>query len=177
MPGDSANASIWPDADVYVGPITAPNPADVDTAFGGEWGLVGLLDGAAGFTEQRNWDRKDLHAWGGELVRVARNKFKMTRKFTALEDNDTTRDLIWPGSSPGSLVIPRPSPVKVAFETREGDFVRRLITAKYAEIDIDGDIKDTEEDLTKYELIAHIFADTSVSPAELWVEQKTELGS
>lgn len=171
MPGDPDNASLWADADVYVGPTTATDPATIDDDFGVEWGLVGLLDGTFGFVEQRNWDKKDIYAWGGILVRTSRKNFKETKKFVALEDNDTTRELIWPGSGSGQLVVPRPTRVKIAFETREGDVKRRLISAYQAEVEIDGDIKDTEEDLTKYEFLATILPDSSVSPAVLYNEQ------
>ena len=73
MAGDPSNARLWADADVYVSFDTeAANPADVDTPFGGDWDLVGLLDGDDGFTESRDEDVEDLFAWGGILVRTAR---------------------------------------------------------------------------------------------------------
>jgi hypothetical protein len=177
MSGDPSNATVWPDADVYIGPTTAINPASIDDDFPGTWDLCGLLDGDAGFAQSRNEDVGDKYAWGGILVRTTRQHFKQTVKFTALEDNDTTRELIWPGSTAGSIVVPRPARVKIAFEMREGDVIRRLISSYQAEVTVDGDIVDTEGDLTKYQLLATIFPDTTVSPAELFVEQKTELGS
>lgn len=171
MAGDPSNATVWPDADVYVGPITAPNPANVDTPFAIQWGLVGLLDGDAGFTQMRKEDVNDRFAWGGILVRTTRRNYTQTIKFHAIENNDTTRSLIWPGSTPGALVVPRPARIKIAFEMREGEAVRRLISAYQAEVEITGDIVDTENDLTRYELTAKIFPDTTVSPAELFIEQ------
>lgn len=177
MAGDPTRASLWPDADVYVGDVDATDPADVDTEFGGDWELVGLLDGDAGFVHSRNEDTNDLFAWGGSLVRRSRQHFKATAVFTALEDNDTTRDLIWPGSSAGTLVVPRPNRIKIAFETREGDKVRRLISAYQAEVTVNSDITDKEQDLTKYELLATIFPDVSTDPPTLFTEQKTDEGS
>lgn len=178
MSGEIANASFWADADVYIGDIdTATDPADVDTDFGAGWELVGLLDGDAGFTFAREEEKNDHYAWGGIIVRTSRKNFKQTVTFSALEDNDVTRDLIWPGSSAGTLVVPRPTPVKIAFEMREGDKVRRLISANYAEVDVNGDINENESDLTKYELIATIFPDATETPAVLFNEQKTETGS
>jgi len=53
--------------------------------------------------------------------------------------------------------VPRPERIKLAFETREGDIVKRLITAQYAEVDVDGDITENETDLTAYPLVATIF--------------------
>lgn len=177
MSGDTANASFWTDADVYIGDTTATDPADVDTVFGGDWDLVGLLDGDGGFTLARSEDKEDKFAWGGVIVRTTRKNFKQTVAFVALEDNDVTRTLIWPGSTAGEIVVPRPTPIKIAFEMREGDKVRRLISANYAEVDVDGDINENESDLTKYTLIATIFPTTDVSPGVIFNEQKTEVGS
>lgn len=157
MAGDPTNASLWTDADVYVGPLSATNPATVDDPFGVEWGLVGLLDGDEGFNESRDEDKDDKYAWGGILVRTSRSHFKLTKSFTALEDNATTRGLIWPGSTETQIIVPKPGRIKLAFETREGDAVKRLITAQYAEVDLDGDVQENETDLTAYSLVATIF--------------------
>jgi len=70
--GDPTNASLWTDADVYVGPLSATNPATIDDPFGVDWGLVGLLDGDEGFSESRDEDKDDKYAWGGILVRTSR---------------------------------------------------------------------------------------------------------
>lgn len=157
MAGDPTNASLWTDADVYVGPLSAPLPATVDDPFSSEWGLVGLLDGDEGFTESRDEDTDDKYAWGGILVRTSRAHFKLTKSFTVLEDNPTTRSLIWPGSTDTQIIVPKPARVLLAFETREGDAVKRLITAQYAEVDLDGDVQENETDLTAYSLVATIF--------------------
>lgn len=161
MAGDPTNASIWPDADVFVGPLDADNPATVDDPFPAEWGLVGLLDGEQGFTQSREEETNDHYAWGGILVRTSRRNFKLTIGFTALEDNPETRELIWPGSPPGQLIVPRPVRLKVAFETREpvgeDEKIKRLISHHQAEITVNGDITDNESDLTRYELLATIF--------------------
>lgn len=175
MGGTPANATLWPDADVYVGATTATDPADVDTAFGGTWDLVGLLDGDAGFAHSREEEVNDRFAWGGILVRTTRKNFKYTVKFTPLEWNTTVRDLVFPDSPTGTIVVPRPKRIKIAFETREDDKVRRLISAYQAECAVDGDIEDKEDDLTKYSLIATIFP---TSDGDLFVEQNSEeLGS
>jgi hypothetical protein len=155
--GDPTNASLWTDADVYVGPLTAVDPATIDDPFGSDWGLVGLLDGDEGFSESRDEDVDDKYAWGGILVRTSRAHFKLTKSFTVLEDNATTRGLIWPGSTDTQIIVPRPARIKMAFETREGDKVKRLITAQYAEVSVDGDITENETDLTSVSLVATIF--------------------
>lgn len=177
MAGDPSNASVWPDADVYVAPLGSTVPANVSTAFNGSWDLVGLLDGEQGFTQTRNEEVNDFFAWGGALVRTTRRNFKLTVRFVALEDNDTTHNLIWPNSAGGELVVPRPERVLIAFETTEDEKVRRLISAYQAEVSLDGDIVDNETDLTRYELLATIFPDTTTSPYTLLTEQKTQGGS
>lgn len=158
MAGDPSKASLWADADVYVAADPAEtNPTNSGVAFGADWGLVGLLDGEAGFVHSRSEDTSDLFAWGGILVRTSRRNFRQTVAFTALEDNETTRSLIWPGSTATKLFVPRPVPVKLALEKREGDHVHRLITARHAIVTLNADVTEGEADLTKYELLATIF--------------------
>jgi len=156
--GDPLKANLWTDADVYVSTnLSATLPADASTAFGVDWDLVGLLDGDEGFPETRDEDTDDKFAWGGILVRTSRNHFKLTKGFTALEDNETTYSLLWPGSSATQIIVPRPAKVLVAFETREGDKVRRLITANYAEVSLDGDHGENEADLESMSFAATIY--------------------
>ncbi|MFV8127543.1 hypothetical protein [Streptomyces syringium] len=157
MAGDPTNAALWTDADVYVAPLTAVNPATIDDPFPSEWDLVGLLDGDDGFTESRDEDVDDKYAWGGILVRTSRAHFKLTKSFTALEDNATTRELLWPGSTDSQIIVPRPAQVKLAFETREDDKIKRLITAQYAEVSVDGDVTENETDLATAKYVATIF--------------------
>lgn len=168
MSGNTANASLWADADVYVAPVGSTVPANATTAFNGSWSLVGLLDGEAGFTQSREEEKADHYAWGGILVRTSRRNFKLTRRFTALEDNATTRDLAWPDSPAGTMVVPRPERLLVAFETREGDKIRRLITSNYAEVEVDGDVTEGESDLSRLPFMVTVFPK---SDGELFVEQ------
>jgi hypothetical protein len=181
MAGDIEKAEYWPDADVYVADLGTTIPADESVDFAAGWDLVGLLDGEAGFVESREEDVEDHFAWGGILVRTTRRNFILSKSFTALEYNDVTRDLIYPGSSSGVIVVPRPMPKLVAFETRgtliDGTpTVRRLITSNYAEISVDGDRSEVENDITRTPFMVKIFPDASVSPAELFIEQPA-LGS
>lgn len=171
MSGNAENARLWADADVYIGTsIEAANPATVAAEFGSDWGLVGLLNGEDGFVESREEESNDHYAWGGILVRTSRRNFKLTKSFSALEDNAITRGLIWPGSTAGEIIVPRPVPVKVGFETRDGGTVRRLITKRHAVITLDGEITENESDLTQYTLVATIYPDAA---GVLFVEQKT----
>lgn len=162
MAGDPLNATIWPDADVYVGALDATNPSTTADPFDGDWDLVGLLDGDAGFGNSREEEVTDLFAWGGILVRTARRNFKMSRTFTLLEDTQVTRDLIWPGSTETELFVPRPQRIKIAFEVREGSHIQRLISTDVgAEVSVDGDYTDSETDLTRYPMRAVIYPDPS----------------
>jgi hypothetical protein len=169
MSGSTANVNLWADADVYVAAIGAAVPADASTPFSGAWTLVGLLDGDQGFEESRSEDVKDHYAWGGILVATTRSKFKLEKKFTVLEDNVTTRSLIWPGSTSTSTIVPVPTDILVAFETRRGGIVRRKITSSRAQVNVDGGIKDDETDMTAVTLVATIFPDSTTK--ELFIEQ------
>lgn len=160
MSGDPDKASIWGDADVFVGfDLDAETPASVDVPFGLDWDLVGLLDGDAGFEESRSQDSSDFFAWGGLLVRTSRRNFKLTRKFTVLEENAVTLGLIWPGSGQGERRVPKVKRIKLGFETTDGDKVKRVITRRYAEIAEVGTIKDSESELTKIEITVDIYPD------------------
>ncbi|MFE9845772.1 Ig-like domain-containing protein [Streptomyces goshikiensis] len=158
MSGDPTKANLWTDADVYISTnLSAAVPANASTAFGVDWTYVGLLDGDDGMPESRDEDTDDKYAWGGMLVRTSRQHFKLTKSFTALEDNATTFSLLWPGSTSTAIKVPRPTRVLVAFEVRDGAKVRRLITAQYAEVVLDGDHGENESDLESATFVATIF--------------------
>ncbi|MGW4300428.1 Ig-like domain-containing protein [Streptomyces sp. NPDC004646] len=171
MAGDPTKANLWTDADVYVSwDLNATLPASADDPFGPEWQLAGLLDGDEGFPESRDEDTDDKFAWGGILVKTSRQHFKLTKSFTCLEDNEVTRKLVWPGSTETKIRVPRPEKVKVAFETREGEKVRRLATSLYAECSLDGDHGENETDLESATIAAVIFP---TSDGDLFDRQAT----
>jgi len=159
MTGTTANASVWANAEVWVAPIGTALPADESAAFGAGWEAVGLLDGSAGFEYSRSEDKKDHYAWGGILVATTRKNHKSMYKFTALEDNATTRALAWPGSTSTELKVPVVVNQMVAFETTTGGKVKRMISKNYAQVDLNGSIKDSEEDLTGRTFDVTIFPD------------------
>lgn len=162
MSGNPDKASIWGDADVYIGDLTAPNPATELDPFGAAWGLIGLLDGDAGFEESRSRDSTDFFAWGSLLIRTSRKNFVLTRKFVALEDNPIVRKLVWPGSGPNTRVVPKANyRFKIAFDTFDGDKRKRVISRRFAEVEEIGTIKDSESELTKYEITVKIYPDSS----------------
>ena len=165
MAGDPSNARLWADADVYVSfDTSASDPTDIDTPFGPEWELVGILNGDDGFTESREEETTDHYGWGGMLLRTGRRNFKLTRTFTALESNEVTYRLRYPGSTSTQIVAPsgnRIERVKVAFETVDGDIKRRVISAFEAEITVDGDVTENESDISAITFVATIFPDSS----------------
>jgi hypothetical protein len=164
--GDPTKTNLWTNADVWVAPLGTANPATVTAPWPAGWGQTGLLNGDDGMPESRDEDVSDMYAWGGILVRTSRKNFKLTKKFSALEDNSTTRALIWPGSTDTQIVVPRPVPVKVGFEVRDPATgkTERLITRNYALITVDGDRDVNETDLTKVVLAAVIYPDASAVP-------------
>lgn len=164
MAGDPTKANLWTNADVWIASsLSTANPANVGAAFGAGWNLVGLLDGDDGMPESRDEDVSDQYAWGGILVKTSRRNFKLTKSFSALEDNTVTRALIWPGSTDTQIVVPKPVPVKIAFETRDPGTgkTERLITRNYALVTLDGDRDVNETDLTKATLAAVIYPDAN----------------
>jgi hypothetical protein len=171
MAGDPSNARQWVDADVYIAFDTSTaNPANIGTVFGSGWELVGLLDGDQGFVESRDEDVTDHFAWGKILMRTSRRNFKLSRKFTAFETNAVTRRLRWPGSDAGQIVVPVPERVKIAFETRDGDMIHRVISAYEAEVTIDGDVTENEGDMSSLAFMVNIYPD---GDGVLFVEQQT----
>lgn len=158
MPADPANARLWVNADVYVSfDLDAVIPATVATVFAAEWHLVGLLNGDDGFTTARSEDVSDMYAWGGILMRTSRKNFKLTKSFTAFESNAIVNRLAWPGSTTTTIKVPLVEPVLIAFETRDGAIIRRVITADHAEVSVDGDITENETDVSSVKFIATIF--------------------
>lgn len=162
MSGDPTNAALWADADVFLAAtIATANPTSVATPFGLDWGLLGLLDGEAGFEEGRSEEKKDFFGWGGFLIRTSRRNFKMTKKFTCYEDNKFVRRLVYPGSTSTQIVVPRHLPIKLGFEQRDDDRTERLITRRHAVVDDIGTIKDSETELKQFEITVAIFPDST----------------
>lgn len=183
MAGDTLNARTWSEADVYVHftPGSATIPADADTAFGVGWELVGLLDGGQGFAESVSETTTDTYAWGKVLIASNKSDFKLTRTFSAYEDNETTQRLLWPGSTPpvsglGVLKVPQLERVKIAFETRDPSrgVVRRLISYADAEVSRNGDVSEVEATPSLIPFLATIFPDGA---GNLWRLQESEEGS
>ncbi|CPR79221.1 hypothetical protein [Mycobacteroides abscessus] len=128
MAGNADNVKLWDGADVLiytgtgspwdiVSPATTPDvPATITDPWPALWKYVGLLHGDNGFENSREWNETDITAWGYGVIKVASKNLKVERKFTALEDNDTTEGLIWPGSTSSTLVVPKPASKFIAFQ-------------------------------------------------------------
>jgi hypothetical protein len=169
MSGNTTNAKIWAGADVFVAweEDAAVAPADVTTAWGTGWNAAGLLDPEEGFTESREEDSNEFYAWGGILVKKTKSRHKRTIKFVALEDNDTTFRLVNPGSLreddglglvTSTVKVPKYEEFQIGFETTDGDEVRRRVVER-AEIEEIGEIKDSETELTVYEITVVLYPD------------------
>lgn len=171
MAGDPSNAAVWANADVYIGSLTAVIPA-AGAAFSVDWDAVGLLSGDDGFSEKTSFDSTDFYAWGGILVATTRKNFKLTRSFTAFEDNETVLDLVYPGNTvvfddeagtyEGDVVVPDlAAKFRIAFQTKSGSTVRRVISANYAQVDERGDTKEGESDIASRPITVAIYPDAT----------------
>lgn len=165
MSGDALNAGQWTDADVLIAPTGSTVPTDVTTAWNAAWKVVGLLDGAEGFTETRDEDTNETYAWGGLLVKKSRSKHKRTFKFVALEDNATVFALINPNSTRGTVGSLTTSVVKVptglsefmvGFQVTDGVTTKRRWALR-ATVESVGEIKEGEEEVTSYEITVIVY--------------------
>lgn len=167
MAGDATNAAVWQGADAYINDtVAAAGPADLTTAWPAGWDALGLLDGTEGFTEGREQETKETYAWGGILVKKTKSKHKRTIKLVAMEDNPVTFRLVNPGSSrttdvgtgvTSSVVkIPQGTEFALGLEVRDGDKVKRRII-KRAEVEEVGEIKESEEEPTLFEITVVIY--------------------
>lgn len=180
MAGDPTNANIWADANVYVAfDLDAELPADVDTEFGADWELVGLLNGEDGFTETRDEDTTDHYAWGGILVRTTRSKHKRQIRFTPLEDNDAVFALRNPGSTVSSndglttrtVKVPTANPRSFVIQTVDGDVTRRRYIARGEVIEV-GDLETSDSKIEAGDLTITVYPDES---GVLWVDYSNDL--
>jgi len=169
MGGDPSNAAVWSGADVYIGGDTATIPV-AGAAFDNTWDLVGLLNGDDGFSEDMSLDKSDFYAWGGILVATTRRNFKLTRTFTAYEDNKTVFDLWYPGHDvtfdvdgtyEGDILVPDlQAKFKIAFETNSGGVIKRVVSKNYAQVDERGTNKEGENDIASRAFTVAIYPDS-----------------
>lgn len=179
MAGDAENTSLWANADVYIAEVGTVGPANTYAAWPSGWTAAGLLNGAEGFTEEREEETSEHYAWGNILYKRTRGQHRRTLSFVALEDNAVVFRLINPnsdreeGTAPGEYTatvrVPQGSDrFAIGFETREGDKVKRRIVAQ-AEVTEVAEIVDSEENPTVYEITVLVFPSAS---GDLWVDMK-----
>lgn len=167
MAGDTANASLWQNADVYIAPVGTSGPDDVSTAWGVSWEPVGLLNGDEGFTEAREQESSEHYAWGGILVRKTKSKHKRTIRFVALEDNETVFKLINPGSTRNeaagittdTVKVPTNEDFAIGFEVTDGTKRKRRVVSR-ATIESVAEIKESEVGLTAYDVTVVIYPES-----------------
>lgn len=159
------NATIWQDARVWTAvgsaarpvlPLTADAAVDEEDFF-----EFGILDGEDGFGEERSFDETEHFGWGLGLIKIGTRNFKLNRTLSALEDNETTRSVLWPGSTETVLTMPKPTSLWLGFETTSDlGKVERLWTKRPARLTVPSNNRN-ESDITKLEITANIFADGS----------------
>lgn len=178
MSGNPEFTSVWGDADVYVAPIGTALPGDIDAEFGAGWDLVGILDGSAGMPESRTRSETDHSGWGVGVIKTSYKDAKVEVMFTALEDNETVKGLVYEvgtGGDAGKLKYANPTPVLFANEVTEIDGrKRRRFSAGYALIVTTGNIENGEETLEKFPLKATCFPDEG---GWHFIEQATDVES
>ncbi|SIF54112.1 hypothetical protein [Mycobacteroides abscessus] len=178
MAGNPDNVKLYTEADVLLwmgsaAPTATDLPAAITDPFvttTGKWAFLGLLVGDAGIDTQREWDEKDIPAWGYGTIIVASKDFKLTRKVSALEDNPAMQRILWNGSTETEIVVPNPLYEYVAFEKRTASGeIRREISKRPARF-WTPNIKDAEGDATPREIECRIFPD---SARKLFAAQQT----
>jgi hypothetical protein len=155
------NAKIWVDAAVRLSSasVRPALPANITTVFDDvAWPEVGILDGDAGFSEDRSADETKHYGWGIGLIRIGTKNYELERSFSPLEDNTVVRGLVWPGSTSTKLLMPKPVYRYIAFETDSdvGD-KERLISTRAARLWVSSNSRN-ESDITKWEVKVSLFA-------------------
>ena len=185
MAGDTDNVAVWSEADVLLGSLTATNPAtnaafllNADPTPVTEWDFAGILDGAAGFGETQANDSTDFMGWGVGVIASSKKNLAVTRTFTVLEDNPITLGLrydtsaiVVAGTGYSGTLAGRDlnEKFKIAFETRSGGVLKRLISKNYAMIDSIGDVTEGEDNVASFAVTVKVFPNAS---NELWVTYK-----
>jgi hypothetical protein len=160
MAGNPTNAAVWGGADVLIAPIGTAIPVG-NAAFvvaGDTWKYVGLLDGGQGFEESIEQDSTDHTAWGYGVIATTYGSTKVTKTFTALEENEVVMGLVYDtsgmtfddaeGTYTGTLKVrDNTERVLIAFVTTSGDNERRMISANYATISATAAGTESEESL------------------------------
>lgn len=179
MAGSPSNAAVWGGADVLIAPVGTAVPVG-NAAFGAGWEYVGLLDGGQGFEESIEQDSTDHTAWGYGVIATTYGNTKVTKTFTALEENEIVMGLVYDvsgmtfddvaGTYSGTLKVrDNTTRVLIAFVTTSGDTERRMISAEYATIAATSAGTESEESLGSKSFTATIVPSET---KELWKTYK-----
>ncbi|WP_319456868.1 MULTISPECIES: hypothetical protein [unclassified Mycobacterium] len=178
MAGNPANVAsrLWAEADVLIyTAATLPStdiPEAVDDPFvttTGKWQFLGLLVGDAGIEQSRQWDSTDIPAWGYGTIIVADKDFSHSTKVSALEDNPAVQEILWPGSTDTSIVVPHALHAWFALEKRTAaGGVNRLISKMPGRFWCET-ITDNEGNASPREIDVRVFPNSS---KELYAAQK-----
>lgn len=144
MAGDPTNAPVWAEADVLLGPTTAPIPTH-PAAYSGAWSFIGLLDDDNPFDAgAETIDKTDHSAFGYGVYATTYKNQKEVATFTALETTLVTLGLLYDVSDLDEVgdtidgTLKRRDPTtqyRVAFEARSGTTMERRTSKNYAYID------------------------------------------
>lgn len=182
MSGNPTNAAVWGGADVLIGSITATIPVGnaaftMNETSGGtsgvtnQWDFVGILDGGQGFEESIETTSTDHEGWGFGVIATTYKGTKVTKTFTALEENRTVMGLVYDisgmtfddeaGTYVGDLKIrDNTTRVRIAFVTTSGATERRMISKNYATIAATAAGSESEEALASKGFTATIVPDS-----------------
>ena len=134
------------------------------------WHYAGLLDGGQGFEESIEQDSTDHNAWGYGVIATTYGNTKVTKTFTALEENSVVMGLVYDtesmtfddttGTYSGDLKVrDNTERLLVAFVTTSGTTERRLITKNYATVAATAAGTESEESLSSKGFTATIVPD------------------
>lgn len=178
------NIDIWKDAEVYVAAEGVDNPlfnAD-GTPVEGDWVFVGLLNGGSSIGQEMDVNRTEVNSFGSVLQLTDKRVKKDARTFEALESNEVTHQLIWPGSKyvedgAGVLLVPENDAERhVAFRTRNSfgdllvDISRRPATI------YPGAFDKNDEGAATTQFTADVKVDDSVTPHAMYDRIRVKAG-
>lgn len=107
--------------------------ADLD-ALG--WMHVGLIDEANGVPVTPAVEVKPYDAFGYPQYRVKLRKGTLKTGFTMLEDNDVTRQIVFPGSAGNRLGIPKDTQIYVLYRFEDEGATRVWVSLRPAPVEI-----------------------------------------
>ena len=179
--GTAGNAAVWGAADVLIAPESATIPEGL-AAFSADWKYAGILDGDQGFQEAIEVNSTDHNGWGFGVIATTYQGTKVTKTFTALEENSNVMGLVYDtdgmtfddvaGTYSGDLAVKDfTERIKIAFVTYSGDTERRFISKNYATVAPTNAGQDSETALGSRGFTATIVPDSSKN---LWYAVKGE---